>query len=576
MKKLFVLLLTLLILASSSTVALSAEAPPLEVIVASDLHVTAKSSVGSVRNDTRMAAYPMYSHVRSNGLMWAESEAILIEFLRIAASRKEKYILISGDLSNLGEASGHEAVAAHFEKFEADTGKQIFIVNGNHDSESAVTKAEVEQYYQNFGYNQALARHADSLSYTAELDGKYRLLAIDSCVEDKSAGEINASVLSWIEEQADAAKKDGKHLVAIMHHNLLRHMGGAGMVLAENFMDDRLTNADEVWQTLADLNIKYIFTGHAHANDISAKTSENGNEIFDVETCALSSYPCAYRSVSFSDEAVKIQTEFITGIDLANLPAGYTHEQLKLISGDFPAYARTYLYMSANYMLRSYLLNPAYGLSKLGVDASSGIGQPLADIMPGLYNTLCLPLYNADAGRGESMEGLAGKYGHTLPASKYKDIFEVVGELLSAHVRGDENFPSDSVEVRLVIDCLKLSAIKTLDGLELPLGKGLICRIIEKNFVKLKNNVFGLAFSDDLVSIVKILIAPIIEGVSTDVFAPGDLNVTLPSYTQAATSPPSKGEFLDLLCEVIDYISAFLRSFLTLFGNSLQPSWTIK
>ena len=363
--------------------------------------------------------------------------------------------------------------------------------------------------------------------------------------------------MAWIEEQASAAQADGKHLVAMMHHNLLRHMDGVGIDIAEKFMDDRISNADEVWEKLADLKIKYIFTGHAHANDISSKISAAGNEIFDAETDALSAYPCGYRQVSFSDAAVKIKTDFVRDIDLTNLPQGYTNEQLDLIENNFPAYAKKMLEVSARYMLRSYLLYPENGLSKLHIDANSELGKLLAGIMPEIYQTLCLPLYKAAATHeGGSIEEIAANYSYTLPRSGYTDVFGAAGEILSAHVKGDENYSADSVEVRLTVDCLKVAAFSALNGLELPLDKIIAGSGTTLKFTRLKDCISKAAFRESVVTkVLHMLFSPVIEGVSTDVLSPADLNVTLPSYIQQA-AVQDIGVF-ERLQELIKYIFSF-------------------
>lgn len=42
-------------------------------------------------------------------------------------------LLISGDLTKDGEREGHEALAGILERFEEETGAQVYITPGNHD-----------------------------------------------------------------------------------------------------------------------------------------------------------------------------------------------------------------------------------------------------------------------------------------------------------------------------------------------------------------------------------------------------------------------------------------------------------
>ena len=44
----------------------------------------------------------------------------------------------------------------------------------------------------------------------------------------------------------------------------------------------------------------YIFTGHMHANDIAAVTTEAGNTLYDIETGSVVTYPSPARSVTLT------------------------------------------------------------------------------------------------------------------------------------------------------------------------------------------------------------------------------------------------------------------------------------
>ena len=66
-----------------------------------------------------------------------QSGFIIDEFLKECAENpKCQFVLITGDLATHGRdyVSEHEAVAAKFRKFEKETGKQVYVINGNHDN----------------------------------------------------------------------------------------------------------------------------------------------------------------------------------------------------------------------------------------------------------------------------------------------------------------------------------------------------------------------------------------------------------------------------------------------------------
>ena len=118
------------------------------------------------------------------------------------------------------------------------------------------------------------------LSYTVDL-GDYMILAIDSRPvpaerrhrarhkEHITAGRIDKHVLTWAEEQVKAADAEGKTVVGLMHHGLIPHFKGEDNVLSEYVVD----NWRHAATTLADAGMRYIFTGHMHANDVAEFTT---------------------------------------------------------------------------------------------------------------------------------------------------------------------------------------------------------------------------------------------------------------------------------------------------------------
>lgn len=555
-------LLSLVLLLSQFGISTFARENSLSAIVATDLHYTAKSIVQNIQNYVTMPENPLFSHARHNAQLFAESEAIINSFLDIAAQSESRCILISGDLADFGRPESHRQLALMFKKFEEETQKQIYVINGNHDAKEGFTKANFAENYYEFGYSQALVRDENSLSYTADLDDKYRLIAIDSCIYDESYGEINSSLLLWIENQAKDAKKDNKNLIAIMHHNLLKHMNGLAVYATDKLIDDRLENADDVWELFANWGIKYIFTGHAHSNDIASSVSQKGNEIFDVETCALIGHPCSYRNVEFSDTGVKITTNDINEIEINQLPLGYSQEQLRLIASDFNGYAYGMMVASTKYMLRSYMANPLHGIEKLRLDPESSLAQLLIKIMPRMHETLCLPLYKTEATNGNSIEEVAEKCGYQLPASNYSDLFEIAGKVVGEKTRGDENLPADSIEIRLLWDCIKVAAVDSLDTLEEDIEKAIIESNLPITFSNIKSFATLLAFRQSIVrKIMTVLLGPAIEGVTVD-SEPGDLNVILAPYSQAGTSESIIDAIQKFLAFVFDYITKLIKVFM--------------
>lgn len=228
MKKVIALLISLSIvlgLCSAIAVAGSLE-PDLSYAVASDLHYNIPDEELEWFSED-----PIYGYANRRAAMENESGLIIDEMLRqVAEDDNMDFLLVPGDLADNGKSviEEHLAVAEKFKSFEETSGKQIYVIPGNHDyglpGEYCETgAAEFKEIYAEFGYDQAIM--VDGLSYTANLGSKYRLIALDSTDPDKSTedGMTDAKV-KWVIKEAQKAYDAGRYPILMMHHNLLDHM----------------------------------------------------------------------------------------------------------------------------------------------------------------------------------------------------------------------------------------------------------------------------------------------------------------------------------------------------------------
>lgn len=62
--------------------------------------------------------------------------------------------------------------------------------------------------------------------------------------------------------------------------------------------------------SMAKAEIRMVFTGHFHANDISEYVSWT-DKIYDIETGSTVSYPMPYRMVSLRDSEASVDTRYV-------------------------------------------------------------------------------------------------------------------------------------------------------------------------------------------------------------------------------------------------------------------------
>jgi hypothetical protein len=256
---------------------------------------------------------------------------------------------VTGDLTDHGERSSHELVAQYLKQLQAD-GKKVYVIPGNHDIDNAgavryagdialrirnITADEFAQIYADFGYNDALYRDPASLSYVAEPQKELWLLALDSArykgkvgeTETVTGGRFSPQTLGWIEDMLIKAAKANKAVIAMEHHPVTEHFDG----MARDFPEYVIENYQAVSRLLAAYNVRLVFTGHFHAQDITERNWPDINKfLFDVETGSLVTYTCPYRVIDIDGS----QKATIRTVHIQSIPS---HPQ------DFQGYAKARL-----------------------------------------------------------------------------------------------------------------------------------------------------------------------------------------------------------------------------------------
>ena len=238
------------------------------------------------------------------------------------------FVLIPGDLTKDGELINHRLIAEKLKAFR-NAGIGVYVVPGNHDVNNPVAESysgdsttpvptvsaeEFAQIYGDFGYNAALMRDDDSLSYVAEPAEGLWLLALDGCRyrENKpgageiAAGKISQKTADWIAAVLQAANRSNKAVMAMMHHGVVEHWKGQSKL----HPDYLIAGYEDFGKFLASWNVRIAFTGHYHAQDIT-RGDFGGKFIYDIETGSLATAPCPIRFIEIKNNVIDIQSETI-------------------------------------------------------------------------------------------------------------------------------------------------------------------------------------------------------------------------------------------------------------------------
>ena len=323
--------------------------------ILSDTHYFAESAMGDTAEDKQEFVDMMLLNNSTTGLAPELLDAALANLALKAKNGEIEFVLMPGDLTRNAEQAGHEEQAEKLAKFEAETGIPVYVINGNHDinnkrsmyydGENLVqssknptlrdgidtTPEEFEEIYKDFGftaegdgyysrYKEKASNSEGSLSYAVDLSDDYRLIALDAMMysadttdsgeaEQETGGRMSDEFLAWAVAETEKAVKDGKTVIGMCHNNLVPHMETQVDIL-DQFV---LFNWQEVADSLAAAGMHYVVSGHSHMQDAASYITDSGEEINEITTSSILSYPNMYRTVTMDTYATgRIECEYRT------------------------------------------------------------------------------------------------------------------------------------------------------------------------------------------------------------------------------------------------------------------------
>ena len=564
MKKIISIILSLALAFSLVAVGITASADEAATnfAVAADLHYVEPREELDGPID-----HPVYWYANRRAAMEDESGFIIDEFLRQCAEDDTvEFVLVPGDLVNDGRTvvQQHIDMAAKLKAFEDTTGKQVYVINGNHDNGQADIDFKyndfIDMYYQ-FGYDKAIATMEGNCSYVAELNDEYRLIALDSCDPSKSTEDgMSLEKMQWVCDQAEKAYADGKYPILMMHHNLLDHLP-VQRILSRNFIVRFHYTTAEMF---ANAGIKLVFTGHEHCSDAATYTSTLGNKIYDFATTSLTMYPIQYRYFTATDNEIKYETRTVDKIDTDALTAavsGYTQEHIDMMNAGFNQYAKGFFKAGVQYRL-------ALGLTmeKIGIAEGEPFYNLVNTAVSGLTDILEMPLYGEEG----SVQALAKEYGVDLPVTEYTTGWDLAMELASAHYAGSENYPLDSDTISAFFKIVAIILRDDLAGISDDVILGAVNELlgledgITTEITQLCTKLMGRATAVEYLLLA--VASPLLYEFTTDNDGVDDNNGIIPGYGVTATAGDVVEKYSDIFSEILKYLSLFVSYILKVFA----------
>ena len=271
--------------------------------------------------------------------MMAMSDEIMTAITDSIIKMEPTVVLLTGDLTHNGERLSHERMAQHLMRMKQQ-GIQPLVIPGNHDCNNpyarsfdgdrtvptaTVTREEFAQIYREFGYGKTSVRDTASLSYCCEPFKDVVIIGIDSNMDEQNTltcrgdnadtyhngGRIKPETLQWVIDRASEARKQGKQVIAMMHHHLVPHFDQEERLLT-NYIIKR---HDETARQLLESGIHTIFTGHLHVTDAAtAYNSEGTDSIVEIATGSAICYPFALRTatINYKEKTLNVNTQWLT------------------------------------------------------------------------------------------------------------------------------------------------------------------------------------------------------------------------------------------------------------------------
>ncbi|MDF2540529.1 MAG: hypothetical protein K0S47_247 [Herbinix sp.] len=261
-------------------------------------------------------AYEAYI-TSGNGRQIEYIDEICSAFADQVKKKKPEVLIISGDLTNNGEKASHIELSQKLKEMEQN-GTSVYVIPGNHDIlnpwarsfkndkqyvTESISPVEFSEIYADFGYQEAVSKDKETLSYLAAPSDDVWILMLDtnkyknnvSYNMPEADGILAKGTLDWIAQCANEAKEKGATIITVMHHNIIDH----SEVIQEGYT---LNNSEYALNIFKESNLNLIFSGHIHIQDISSD-QKGAVPVYDIASGALSVYPHQYGTLTYNASA---------------------------------------------------------------------------------------------------------------------------------------------------------------------------------------------------------------------------------------------------------------------------------
>ena len=297
-----------------------------------------------VSKKNRVEGKPFTFRERSDQIALKATPEILDTFIdKIISDKETDTVLFTGDNVNNGDMNSHYEFRERLERL-VNAKKKVYVIYATHDycgngednnrfkscryTETgtepieSMKKGGLFDFYYDYGPKQAVSVHRESGSYSVRLCDGVRLIAI---IDNGNGGGycgLFEDGVEWLKNEIKTAKSEGDYVLLATHHPVLppwevyRHLADYEMYGGYR----------ELYRIMCENNVRVIFTGHTHIQNIRKYTDESGKWFLDISTIALANAAGKMRKVSVDAVngnclVTSIGIERLNGIDTGSLSA---------------------------------------------------------------------------------------------------------------------------------------------------------------------------------------------------------------------------------------------------------------
>ena len=384
-------------------------------------------------------------------------------------------VVFAGDTTRNGELTSHEEFIEMLRDLKK-SGKRVYVITATHDfrpggvtegyeGDETIQVPAVENrqdlwdMYYEFGPNEAISYHRESMCYVVQLAPGYRLFALNDDTNFKPEGEHGSGYsddcMKWIMEQLKDAQENDQYVIAMTHHPMIAPSPFYAII----GKGDMQRNHETTREIFADAGLHCMLTGHTHVHDISYITTKKGNRFYDIACGAMIGCPPAMRNVTFDPKNAKIDVETVLINQVPGLDTG---------GKTFPEYMKGFffgmiaevIWAMGNDIDRLAEMTPAFSIPGEKVKKLAWIIKPIGKFLNKLTFKKIWKICKKECGLKKA----------DIEDIKDNRVVDFILELVQNLYCGDSPYGPETREYKLT--CGMLNVIDSfLDTIHLSIGK---------------------------------------------------------------------------------------------------------